>query len=370
MEEITNPQGREEPVLPEVKTSAPQEPLPASKNWRKVAFSVLGILLALGSFSYLGYQYAQKQIARAPSTSVPTPLPSITSVKEYDPTANWRTYTNTKYGFSIKYPLDKGFEINEELQNSIFIAAPQSDYGLVISIDKNPEVLNLMDWLRKQDFASIQINGKPLKFSDLTITNKTVAEYSGLEVSGPIPSYILISSQDKKYIFKISGYTLEEKLFNQILSTFKFLDTQTTQTTPTPVVPTGWKPHYYKSQALTIYTPQDWDSSLEDFPKTTSTLIRFWKKSSPSIVPFQLEIKTNWDNTGNAQYLERNYQVGGFFPAVRVDPPKKSEINLERYQTNFYFETNSKVYIFTCVHNWQQDYLDTCNKMMETLKLD
>lgn len=151
--------------------------------------------------------------------------------------------------------------------------------------------------------------------------------------------------------------------------------TQTTpEQTPTPTekkveVPTGWIEHIFNTKKLTLYTPADWDSSMEDFP-TKTTLLRFWKKATPNLIPIQLEIKPSWDNTGDAKDLGKNFLVSGTIEAAKVDPPKKEEQVLERYQTNVYFEHDDKVYVFQCVHNWAPDFVDTCNKMMETLTFE
>jgi hypothetical protein len=117
-----------------------------------------------------------------------------------------------------------------------------------------------------------------------------------------------------------------------------------------------------------MYTPDDWQSSITDFPENSESLIKFWKKSSPTIVPIQLAIKPNWDNTGNAQTQPKNFMVDGSISAYRMDPPTKTQQTMDRYQTNVFFEHNGKVYVFECVHNWTQDYLDTCNIMLSTLQ--
>jgi len=42
----------------------------------------------------------------APSSISPTPAATITPTPASDPTANWSTYINSSYGYSIKYPTD------------------------------------------------------------------------------------------------------------------------------------------------------------------------------------------------------------------------------------------------------------------------
>lgn len=45
-------------------------------------------------------------IVTADPTNTPTPIPVMTATPTIDPTAGWLTYSNTAYGYSIKYPTD------------------------------------------------------------------------------------------------------------------------------------------------------------------------------------------------------------------------------------------------------------------------
>ncbi|MCA9373513.1 hypothetical protein KC921_05490, partial [Candidatus Woesebacteria bacterium] len=74
----------------------------------------------------------------------------------------------------------------------------------------------------------------------------------------------------------------------------------------------------------------------------------------------------NWDNTGNAQYLAKNISLKNGVMASKVDPPKLDETTLDRYQTNYYFEANQRVYVFSCVHNWLDEQYQLCETMLKT----
>ena len=50
----------------------------------------------------------------------------------------------------------------------------------------------------------------------------------------------------------------------------------------------------------------------------------------------------------------------------KVDPPKLDEATLDRYQTNYYFEVNQRVYVFSCVHNWLDEQYQLCETMLKT----
>jgi len=72
--------------------------LPKKSNPPKIIlFVILGLLVA-GGLVYAGMNIGKKQTPTVvvPPVIEPTPTP--------DPTADWKTYTNSEYGYSIKYP--------------------------------------------------------------------------------------------------------------------------------------------------------------------------------------------------------------------------------------------------------------------------
>lgn len=138
--------------------------------------------------------------------------------------------------------------------------------------------------------------------------------------------------------------------------------------TPTSFVPLGWLKHSFPNLNLIIYAPKDWKSNVEFFPNVPSHLIRFWQGASQDTSTVQLNIKNNWDNTGDAQYLNRNFQINEALYASKVDPKKMTEISLDRYQTNYHFEKNGKVYILNCVHNWIAVNYNMCESLLKSIE--
>ncbi len=126
----------------------------------------------------------------------------------------------------------------------------------------------------------------------------------------------------------------------------------------------GWEVHHFPLSKINLAAPKNWQSDFQSFQ--TADLIRFWQGADASTATIQLEIKKNWDNTGDAQYLERKFALGSGIMAAQVDPPKMADQKLDRYQTNYYFEKNGSVYVYMCVHNWIDAQIDVCQTMLKT----
>ncbi|CAN5149815.1 hypothetical protein BH11PAT1_BH11PAT1_0700 [soil metagenome] len=137
--------------------------------------------------------------------------------------------------------------------------------------------------------------------------------------------------------------------------------------TSTPDIFVNWKNYSDTKYHFSFKYPTDWTTQMKDYSENNQRLINIIKNTSPSVVSLSFTIKNDWSNTGNAESQPKNYSVGGV-PAYRLDPPKKEERQLERYQTNVYFENQGSVYIFMCTHNWDQNYINTCNNILSTFK--
>ncbi len=129
-----------------------------------------------------------------------------------DPTAGWKTYTNTKYGLTLKYP--SSFSIIENSNN--FFSAKDSSLWLVLHIN-NPgsggtEIYNPIT-------KTIAIDGVAVSYRTGRV----------LEMGSSVPSTerVWIGSSSHggtsfDFIFTASDGVDRTQLVNQILSTFKF----------------------------------------------------------------------------------------------------------------------------------------------------
>lgn len=138
----------------------------------------------------------------------PTSLPAEVPTKEGDVTADWKTYTNTKYQYSIKYPLT--FSVTEQSSEYVRLSLgqnqpnqPSSETYLSIEVKNNPQKLSLQKWEK---------------------ANVNVADHA------PFPKGVTYLEHDGT-IFQITPVIIDRKdtdgsigkTFDQILSTFKFL---------------------------------------------------------------------------------------------------------------------------------------------------
>lgn len=145
-------------------------------------------------------------------------------------TADWKTYTNTEYGFEFKYPQDE--ETDNPSQDSLIVFN-----NVVFKIWDNLEKLKIEDYLKKacdlywnkyhgkgispticQDSQDIYYNIEPLSIENI---NGFSIYFEDESISGGKNRFgFIILSPDESYVIDISY--LKEDIFNKILSTFKF----------------------------------------------------------------------------------------------------------------------------------------------------
>ncbi len=203
---------------------------------------VIILIVGVGITGFIAYKNGQ--VRSIPSFS-PTPTPnSIASQIPNADLANWKTYTNNKYGYSLKYesnptleqrtcglkPNDfngeEWFILQQKNQDAIQkICYPLESIAelqiVVESTDKTSEKSIL------QNFPKSNWN---ISIKEITIANKSGkminAEFIGENESGLIQTpvrEVRVFNNGYTYFIDLTNFKLEET-FDQILSTFKFLD--------------------------------------------------------------------------------------------------------------------------------------------------
>jgi len=227
----------ETPQLPvseqEVQIEAPSffDKLKLQKKKILIGLGVfVGVLILTGAVFGV-YKYAQNQIPLEEPT--PMPLPAEVSTEEGAPTTGWETYTNTNYGYSIKYPPE--LEIKEigkvdekivDLTNFILSGQQNATASIVVLSTSYQSVISSLEseWWG----GTLQ---SPNKVEDIIVVGIDAKRITGTQVPTGYDLFETIfpkGSQTYRISFKIGPEMMElgydEDTFNLILSTFKFLE--------------------------------------------------------------------------------------------------------------------------------------------------
>jgi hypothetical protein len=211
------------PPLPQPTPSLP----PRRKIFTSHFLELIGLFLVLAFVSYLGVQYWQdKQLVEE---YVPVYTPRVDAV------TNWKTYTNTQYGFEFKYPSSWNLVELKSDQASDFAVAvdpelkglPEGDQPFSFMIEasslKELDLLkkhptNLKDYLDKYSQDSTQ--------GYANVTRYTAGGISGYkaQVVGGFADPIIYFFEKDNLIFSISATYDKQPLAQEIPATFKFTD--------------------------------------------------------------------------------------------------------------------------------------------------
>lgn len=186
----------------------------------KILAGILFFTFIISAF-FAGMIYQGKKDLSAYQQSNVITKPSSTP----NPTANWKTYTNAKYGFEFKYPATHdiaAFGNNKvEISPAISVCLKGDCTFFSVNSYENKNNLSITDWLTniRPDLYNAKTDSK----QDIIINN-----YNAIKISRKFDvSYYLIHNSNINDI----GFGYSSKLGAQILSTFKFTDQN--QITPT-----------------------------------------------------------------------------------------------------------------------------------------
>lgn len=218
--------------------SSTQPSKPYGRNWKKLIL----IYLIIGAILYGGIYYfvLSKQNSKPYSTPVSKSISSPTP----DPTADWKTYTNNKFNYSIRYPSatffncsKDGFELFKGVDESTCTAGetPTDFYIQTVGNSTN----------YKESNECVTVNKQHIKLaSGISATKYT---YARTAMEGPCQKYngypksahyeILIANT----LLDIYIFEKEDLIKNQILQTFKFTDQAASQSSTKYLSVDAWK---------------------------------------------------------------------------------------------------------------------------------
>lgn len=215
------------------------------KRTRGGIFIIFGIIaffgIGLGGVLLGKYLYGPKTLQ--PELIVtPTPrggVPIVTTTP--NPIENWKTYTNISGGFSFKYPSNY-FQFQQEDRSRIYLAPSagkggngtkflnQDDVWLDVGILAGVYSFSSVD-VYLQSGSQIYSDVQKIPISVDGISGVTV-KYSLFVAAGDVRQYsqeALVLNDGKIYSIILSSWNQtilqqHEEMFDQILSTFKFLE--------------------------------------------------------------------------------------------------------------------------------------------------
>jgi len=234
------------------------------KNNNLLLIAAGALLLAIiGYLLFQNYQLRQKLTPPQPPTAIPLS----------DETANWKTYTNSAYNFSFKYP--QNWKINMDQPNKIYVTSP-TNFALIINYKVKGDSLNIVrsgvgagDLVSKGivEFGTKTVNKDVLVFQN---QDKGILYDKSGEIS--VDSLVFSLSVDNLRSAAADYPTLDkqtEDQTDQILSTFQFTgENAAVNPTAKPVtqlthsLPSSWKTAQDTNGTIEIgYNPETNDPS-------------------------------------------------------------------------------------------------------------
>lgn len=240
------PEIQEKPIQPEVVSEIPQ-----NKNFFKtVLLVVLGLIVVAGAV-YAGYQIGRRSLSPREFLIPPKPITTQIPVVETspsptpDPTANWKTYTNIKYRYSVKFPINFkatemgmgtgnlgtawGIRITDVAVND-WLKEPQMTIEVLQKSSKSLEQIARENYKANFDFKGH--SPTPLvELHESRFLGRSSYKYilRNDAFQGPTEGFVGLNGEYKVLwlengdnIFMVMRVGSE--IFDQILSTFRFLD--------------------------------------------------------------------------------------------------------------------------------------------------
>jgi hypothetical protein len=335
---IQNPVVESQPVS-EIPSTTPVNPKP------KFSLSaIIGIIifLLLAGGAAAGYVY-REPLMKLVINPTPTPTISISPTPSPDPTADWQTFTNTPYGYSIKYPKD--FVAQPPIPSNgrdIDIILPKKK-GLThvfISLTDNTNNLTAGAWLNEQQ--GLHTPGVEVVINGIPGVKTTIAGATGTNID-----YLLSKN---KWIYDLELDSLGDPngiiTLEQILSTFKFADSTTVDTS-------NWKTYSYKG--VSFMYPSNWGVHLNGnvAGKPDDFSLQVWADNSQGYQPDEFLLGNYKDSLTTYAKTEENE----FILNEKGDEYLQVQIN------------NNSIYVGCGFYSNKQKTIDICNQILKTTKL-
>ena len=220
---------------PTIPSTPPVSPVVPSSKPKSRSMLLVGGIVILGIGFTIGLFFDKNPYLTSQISPTPTPSPAEVSTKEGDPTANWKTYTNSDFSFSFQYspsfgnqgliagPFTGRSEFLQSFSNPLTIRegtdAPFDGFSLYVVMDMNTDsfdqyLRNELKIMNENEFSRMQ-GARQQSFSGGTaLVTNTQGYY-----------YLPTPDKQKLVVFVyLQANASFKPTFDQILSTFKFVD--------------------------------------------------------------------------------------------------------------------------------------------------
>lgn len=228
--------------------SSPVFPEKSKNNNSLIYLIIIFILLAIIGFLSFKYVFGEKLMSSF-LLATPTIQAVATPTVAVDPTANWKTYSNNKFNFSIKYPSDMYLADIERL-NLVVIQKEPID----LALRTHPYLGALTIKYGAQSIPLEWLNGH-----NTTIGGVLAYLQGNRNISSESNYYFSeITVSRSSIIYDINFPNLDnkgnhDKIFDQILSTFKFTNSDETA---------NWKTYRNSFYNIQMQYPSNWNESI------------------------------------------------------------------------------------------------------------
>lgn len=144
-------------------------------------------------------------------------------------TSDWKTYRNEKYGFEFKYPGNWETFNYRFMLNDFELGFRDEDYVQVLEILINNFEGDFNQYI-DDSWAASEVRPPTRKIREINIQGNIGLLGEGQDEGG---TYQIFKVQQKDYLYSLVGEynNIQPYLFDQILSTFKFIDANSFKTT-------------------------------------------------------------------------------------------------------------------------------------------
>jgi len=206
----------------------------SSKGFVHLFVIIILALAVVGGIGYYAYKNGQIRFTPSQKQTIVLPTP--------DPTVNWKSYRNEKFGYFVKYHDDETIKQNNCGENpndfngeEKFVLVPEIadmatcyplEWYASLEINVYTGNLSTLDSVKKEFGKDWEIKYEPV-FIDGQEGNRYFLKYANpSNETGCCPDFQMVRVYNNNYSYEIvlgNELTFPET-FDQILSTFRFLD--------------------------------------------------------------------------------------------------------------------------------------------------